>query len=482
MLYFVRSSAVVSSLLTITFVCFPPDKSSYATEIVAKKEVQQDPVSLKYQSDDENSRNTVALKTEEVKFPTNKKDSGTVITLLLAGDTGFNQSRQKVLSDGVKKFGKLQPFKNTLSKFIDDITGDINFANVETVVTDKNSIKPRGEYDRYSFYFRSHPNGFRFLSQSGFNLFSLANNHSLDFGREGIRETLRHFGKLKSRYNIAYSGIGLNKEQAGAPANLRVKDTNFALSSISFVTSGAIRFRADRTNPGQLSYHSKADLDETVNRLSAQDSDFRILSIHYGRERYPRVSKNQIRKWRQKFIKNNDIQMIVAHHSHVAQGIEITDGKLIFYGLGNFLHHGMANMSSQGICRDYGLVAKVYLLKDKSGSVSVRAVEAIPVSDMHIQPTRFASIKESHLRIEALNHLSDALSSPEENSFGLRFTLQPDGSGLYCRPGAQVDPNPISNLCRGWSTPKRPPISVRKRIKHACADRSWSRYDKKTSI
>ena len=56
------------------------------------------------------------------------------------------------------------------------------------------------------------------------------------------------------------------------------------------------------------------------------------------------------------------IDLIVGHHAHVVRGVEMTpNGSLIFYGLGNFLHLGTANMTSSGICRDYGLLARVHL-------------------------------------------------------------------------------------------------------------------------
>jgi len=426
--------------------------------------------------DDKKPLKTASAKTGATQLETDRSDPGTVITLLLAGDTGFNQSRQRVLAKGVRKNGKFQTWEETLSKFIEEISGDLNFANVETVVTENNSLAPRGPNERFSFRFRSHPNGFRFLAQSGFNLFSLANNHSLDFGRPGLRETLKHFSALKSQYNIAYSGIGENREQAGTPAFIRVKNINFAFSAISFIPQGSLQFRAGSSTPGQLSYHKKSDLSETVSRLSDADSEYKILSIHYGRERYTKVNENQKRKWRQLFVKNSDIDLVVAHHAHVAQGVELTDGKLIFYGLGNFLHHGMANMSSQGICRDYGLVARVHLLKNGSGKISVRAVEAIPVADMHIQTSRLSSVQASHLRIRALNYLSKTLTSQEDNSEGLQFSPQHDGSGLYCKPGAHHDPAPISKLCEGWTPPKPVSESLQQRLIRECTDRNWSRY------
>ena len=61
---------------------------------------------------------------------------------------------------------------------------------------------------------------------------------------------------------------------------------------------------------------------------------------------------------------------------------------LIFYGLGNFLHHGTADITGKGICRDYGLMARVHLKHGADGKLELRAVEAIPVTDTHFRPRR----------------------------------------------------------------------------------------------
>ena len=58
------------------------------------------------------------------------------------------------------------------------------------------------------------------------------------------------------------------------------------------------------------------------------------------------------------------IDLIVGHHAHVVRGVEFA-ASLIFYGLGNFLHLGTANMTSSGICRDYGLMARVHLRRGR---------------------------------------------------------------------------------------------------------------------
>lgn len=55
-----------------------------------------------------------------------------------------------------------------------------------------------------------------------------------------------------------------------------------------------------------------------------------------------------MRKLRHEAVLGQGIDLVVGHHAHVVQGIEIVDGRVIFYGLGNFLHPGMQNMAGMG--------------------------------------------------------------------------------------------------------------------------------------
>ncbi|MGI9380515.1 MAG: CapA family protein, partial [Methyloligellaceae bacterium] len=103
-------------------------------------------------------------------------DEKPIITLMFVGDTGFNQSRRNVRTDGVIKNGVFQTWQQSVSNIRGILSGDLMFANVETVVTDRKNLVPRDRNQSRGFFFRSHPNGFRQLTELGFNLFSLANN------------------------------------------------------------------------------------------------------------------------------------------------------------------------------------------------------------------------------------------------------------------------------------------------------------------
>jgi len=388
------------------------------------------------------------------------------VTIVLVGDVGLNRNSQKVEARGVRKFG-FQSWNHTTELIAKDINGDLNFMNVETVVTDRNDLRRDTKGQRGPFNFRSHPAGLRHLVASGFNLLSLANNHSMDYGVAGLNETLKHVGVLENESLAVATGVGMNRGEASRPQKVKVKNSDIAFASIGIVTNNLERHRAGPAKPGQIAYRFDDDFAEIRKRLVATPADYRILSIHYGIEGQVRTDARQVSDWRRKAAQRDGIDLIVGHHAHVTRGVEIAGNSLIFYGLGNFLHHGTANMTQKGICRDYGLMARVHLREASGGGLLLRAVEAIPVTDTHYRPRRLTGRKGA-ARIHVLNFLASTLDSAKDGTHGVRFTPQADGSGLYCLPGAAKEGGRIGALCQRHMPAPPIPSSLRGAIAASC--------------
>ena len=199
-----------------------------------------------------------------------------------------------------------------------------------------------------------------------------------------------------------------------------------------------------------------------MNKLVALPADYRILSIHYGLEGRVVPDQRQLDEWRGFAAGEKGIDLIVGHHPHVAQGVEMDGKSLIFYGLGNFLHPGTAEMTRFGICRDYGLMAKVHLARI-DGGWRVEAIEAIPLTNTQMKPERFAA-KDAETRIYALNHLAAGLDDDAKGAKGVRFTPQADGSGLYCADGAAALGGKIGTLCQNWLPAAEPDKPIADKI------------------
>ena len=345
----------------------------------------------------------------------------TEVTLVLAGDTGLNGSFEPVYAGFGTKNGMHLAWNDATGLISKEINGDINFANLETVVTDRNDLEPQLKL----FGFRTHPSGVRHLMQMGLNFFSTANNHAMDFGLDGARETLKQLDAI----GVAYAGLGANRVAARTPRSINAKGRTFAIGAIGIIGSGYNAPQDGENRPGQLSYGSDRDFNEATAALFAAKADYRMLSVHYGQEFEVNTSASDRERLTSALAKGADL--VVGHHHHVVNGVEIVGGKAVFYGLGNFLHWGTQDMRKFDICRDYGLVARVHLAAAPGEKLGLRAIEAVPVTEMHRSPHRLGP-DDSAARIQVLNHLAKRFGSN-----GVRFAVQADGSGLYCAAGAE---------------------------------------------
>lgn len=396
------------------------------------------------------------------------------LTLVLAGDTGFNPKGAAVDPKGFTKNRQSLTYAQSLSGIANDIDGDLAFLNLETVVTDRNDLEPDMKGQTSPYNFRSHPAGLNALVGAGFNLFSLANNHSMDYGPAGAEETLYHMavaGAARGKHDaIAYAGLGADFEEATRPGCLDIDGMKLGITATGIVTRQNPAHRAGEGKPGQAAYRRREDFEIVVNRLRELPADYRILSVHSGVEGRVVPDKRQLDDWREFAAREKGIDLIVGHHPHVAQGVERIGDKVIFYGLGNFLHPGTAAMQRFGLCRDYGLLAKVHLAKGDD-AWTVGAIEAIPITNTHIRPARFAAQDGAH-RIFALNYLGRRLGDGA-GAEGITFTPRTDGTGLYCAPGANSLGGRIGALCASWSPAPPIPAPLEPRLAKACADKPF---------
>ena len=392
------------------------------------------------------------------------------LSIVLAGDTGFNPTEAPVDPRGIAKGRQVTAFAETLSGIAGEVDGDLAFVNLETVVTDRNDVPTDGNKSKGSFHFRSHPAAVKALIDAGFNLFALANNHAMDYGAAGVEETLYHMAMANAEKAIAYAGVGSNLDEALRPGCVELDGTRIGLGSIGIITGDLPQHRAGPKKPGQASYRDNADFQAAVDRLAAMPADYRILSIQHGLEGRVEPDDRQLADWRSFVAEQKGIDLIVGHHPHVAQGVELNGKSLIFYGLGNFMHPGTAEMTRFGICRDYGLMAKVHLARAEVGW-TVGAIEAIPLTKTNVRPERFGA-EESQTRIQVLNHLAPELDDGKKAK-GVRFTPLADGSGLYCAPGASALGGTIGTLCQSWQEAAAPPKPLAEKIAVACEDKPF---------
>lgn len=357
------------------------------------------------------------------------------LVITMGGDVAFSRTAEKPQPD--KALVKMDVSKSLtqsaqikfalksweeLTKNITDFpTGDLNFLNLETVISDRTdlTIYPKG------YNFVSHPNSVRQLISMGFNLFSTANNHSYDYGIQGFNETVKYSNILKSEYpKIFFSGVGANLKETVKTEIASVNNYNIGFLAAGFLESES--FRPKEARAGQMNIRNKDDYKKMIQSLTESRSDFKILSVHDGVEREVLPSENEKRKYVSAL--DQGVDLVIGHHPHVVRPIERIGDKVIIHSLGNFILLGGANINRAETNKNYGIFVKLYLEEEpKSFRLIVRAIEVLPLRDMH-EAVRRLDPKESKIRIQALNKLAQKMGPT-----GVQFRIrESDGAGIAC--------------------------------------------------
>jgi poly-gamma-glutamate synthesis protein (capsule biosynthesis protein) len=275
--------------------------------------------------------------------------------------------------------------------------GDINLANLESPIATSGQ-----EYTGKKFRFRAEPQVAKALRGTGFNLVTLANNHSMDFGGEALTETLQHL----SDNGIAWIGAGENLSEARKMALYTIKGKNIAFLAYSLMQP--IEFFAGQRSPGTApGYEKMVTADITSARSQA---DYVIVSFHWGKEATGTVPSQRIAA--HKAIEAG-ADVVIGHHPHLLQGIERYKNGIIFYSLGNF------TFASKSRTADVSAIIRLTLADDH------REAEILPLDVLHrrvgFQPQLLTGAKGAAV-IEKLNNLSETFDTRIQNREG-RYTI-----------------------------------------------------------
>ncbi len=216
-------------------------------------------------------------------------------TILFAGDVMLGRS---VMGEAIDGNNYLYPFEK-VKTFLSN--ADITFVNLENAVIENCPRQYKG-----SFSFCTTPEIAKGLWESGVDIVSLANNHSGNFGIEGLDETKRHLNNLGIKW---VDGTNLEIiEKAG---------TNFGFLGFNLV------------------YRNLSEEDLKLIAESNNKVDVLIVSPHWGDE-YKNMA-NKFQTETAKVMVELGADLIVGHHPHWVQNYEEYMSRPIYYSLGNFI-------------------------------------------------------------------------------------------------------------------------------------------------
>lgn len=251
------------------------------------------------------------------------------ISLLATGD-GLIHNRLALYAkqkDGSYDFsGYLSEIKDIVSNY------DIVYYNQETPFGTKES-----EYSYYPNFSVPTEYGDAMLD-AGFNLVSLASNHSYDKGENGVLRSLNYWN---NKENVIYTGMSSSSEER---TNYKIGEANnikYAMLSYTYGLNAESRVKELKNNNKEYLVNV-FDYDLASKDIEAlrDKVDVLIVAMHWGNEYQlePTATQKEQAKW----LAEHGVDIVIGNHSHCLEPIEWIDNTLVIYSLGNFI-------SNQGI-------------------------------------------------------------------------------------------------------------------------------------
>ncbi len=280
------------------------------------------------------------------------------------------------------------------------INCDLTIGNLEAPLCD--SGKPTKDTSNKRNYIFRTPSGYaKNLTDAGFDVVNLANNHIGDFGKDGINSTK----KALNQAGIQYTGL------IGDIAQLKIKQKKVVVIGFS-PHYGTFNLLNIRTAQKII-----ADLNQKV--------DIVIVTFHGGREGNKALHTKDTTEYLYDDPRGNVVEfshavidsgadMVIGHGPHVPRALEIYQGKLIAYSLGNFCTYGQLRIKGEN---GLSLILKVEL--DTLGNFV-----GGQIISLYQQAPGIPTLDSLGRTIKLINRLSQhdfPMSAPEINSEGIIF-------------------------------------------------------------
>ena len=254
--------------------------------------------------------------------------NGRPVTLAFAGDVHFESPIAERLA--ASPTSVLTPIAPLLRR------ADLAVVNLETAVTD------HGTPAQKAYTFRAPAGSFAALRAGGVDVANIANNHGMDYGLIGLRETL---GAARSA-GMPVIGAGANAKQAYAPFRRTVKGQRVAIIGATQVLDDNLiaDWTAGPRKPGLASAKREARLARAV-REARSTSDTVVVFLHWGSELTSCPTGVQ-RSLAARLV-GAGADVVVGSHAHVLLGAGRLRRALVAYGLGNFVFYAFREITSQ---------------------------------------------------------------------------------------------------------------------------------------
>ena len=252
------------------------------------------------------------------------------------------------------------------------------------------------------------------MVDAGFNLVSLATNHTLDRGVKAIELSREYWNNQENVYAFGSYTSREEKELIESKI-LTVNNISYAILNYTYGTNGIpvpnnkeylVNLWDDTSNYENYKEIVKKDIEGLRNKV-----DVLIVAMHWGREYTFTPTDLEVKT--AKFLASLDVDIVIGTHPHVIQPVEFIDDTLVFYSLGNFISAQTSSSCSNYKC-NIGLMSSLTIKKtilNNDVKIELTNINNDLIYTYHKNYTDFKVIPFSNSKIkEYLPNYSDIYS------------------------------------------------------------------------
>ncbi|MGN1369993.1 MAG: CapA family protein [Aristaeellaceae bacterium] len=294
----------------------------------------------------------------------------TTITLTFAGDVTLGgeaalAGEPDSFAAVYEREGPAYFLKNFADFFAED---DLTIINLEGVLTDNDSLPPVQAGKNGSYFFKGKTEYVNVLTAASVEAASIANNHTWDYGEQGLRDTIQ---------TLENAGI----EWFGTHARHTTDTEKFLFYEKDGVTICLMSLYWDDYLQGQKD-GCGAFLSQEIARIKESGEANAVIAILHGGQEYGR-HRTVPQKVFTKMAMAAGADLVICHHAHVVMGMDVIGNRSAFYSLGNFCFGGNRNAYQKRSARVQdaapALIVRAVLTFDDEGNYKGQQMTLYPV-------------------------------------------------------------------------------------------------------
>ncbi len=347
-----------------------------------------------FKKNEKNKRLEIARLEKQKKLEEEKKNARKEynLSMIMVGDALIHSS---VYADAKQKDGSydFKPMLENIKPIVKDY--DLKYYNQETILGGKEL--GLSNYPRFNSPYEV---GDAFLD-AGFNLVSLATNHTMDKGEQGVLNSRAYWS---SKTNVVTAGSYSSFEDRDKERIYEKNGIKYAFFSYTMWNNGlSTPLGKEYLNNEYSPELAKNDIDRVKGKC-----DIIIVAMHWGTEYSTGINDKQVEV--ANYLSSLGVNIIIGAHPHVVEPIEfINDGRtLVIYSLGNFISDQV------GIERLTGLMVSLNVKKVVEKQISTITVENVKGSLIY---TSSKSYVPRNFKVYTYNQLNSTILPNYKNYY-----------------------------------------------------------------